>query len=157
MADLALGAAPIAGGALMGVLAGSFKGPDFRGTIKSDLELLEMIPPQNVALRADLEASINRRIAELIVSTEKSRELLDVAASYKGNWRDIVLFVCAVLFTMVWWAVPHSRSNWLPTFVFLIIVSVVVGVYAGRGVLRALGRLRRGGRHSGAGDSRAKA
>lgn len=153
MADLALGAAPIAGGALMGVLAGSFKGPDFRGTIKSDLELLQMIPPENVALRADLERSINTRIAELIASTDKSRELLDVAASYKGNWRDIVLFVCAVLFTMVWWAVPHSRSNWLPTFVFLIIVSVIVGIYAARGVSRAFRRLRRRNGHGTTGSA----
>ncbi len=49
--------------------------------------------------------------------------------SYKGNWRDVVLFVCTVLFAMVWWDVPHSRSNWLPMFVFLILLSVVVFFY----------------------------
>jgi hypothetical protein len=138
IAEIALGAAPIAGGALMGLVAGNLKGPDFRGMIKTDLELLEMIPPQNTSLRADLEANINRRISDLIVSTEKSRELREAASSYKGNWRDSVLFLCAVLFTIVWWNVPHSRSNWLVMFVVLIALSIVVGLYAGRGILRAL-------------------
>lgn len=141
--DIALGAAPIAGGALMGVLAGNLKGPDFRGMIKSDMELLDKIPPENVTLRAQLQASIDRRIGDLIVSTEKSRDLLEVAASYKGNWRDVVVFLCAVLFTLVWWNVPHSRSNWLVTFIFLVVLSTVVGIYASRGILRAVGRLRR--------------
>lgn len=138
IAEIALGAAPIAGGALMGLVAGTLKGPDFRGMIKTDLELLEMIPPENTSLRADLEANINRRISDLIVSTEKSRELREAASSYKGNWRDSVLFLCAVLFTIVWWNVPHSRSNWLVMFVVLIALSIVVGLYAGRGILRAL-------------------
>ena len=138
IAEIALGAAPIAGGALMGLVAGNLKGPDFRGMIKTDLELLEMIPPENTSLRADLEANINRRISDLIVSTEKSRELREAASSYKGNWRDSVLFLCAVLFTIVWWNVPHSRSNWLVMFVVLIALTIVVGLYAGRGILRAL-------------------
>lgn len=142
IADLALGAAPIAGGALMGLAAGSLKGPDFRGMIKSDLELLDKLPPEDVELRAELKASIDRRVKDLIASTEKSRELLDVAASYKGNWRDIVVFICAVLFTIVWWNVPHSRTNWLPTFVFLILLSVVVLFYVARGALRAVRSLR---------------
>ncbi|TGD87883.1 hypothetical protein BayCH28_08685 [Mycolicibacterium sp. CH28] len=138
IADIALGAAPIAGGALLGIAAGTMKGPDIRGMIKSDLELLDKLPPEDVELRAALKASIDRRIQDVIVSTEKSRELLDVAASYKGNWRDIVLFVCAVLFTVVWWNIPHSRTNWLPTFIFLILLSVVVFFYATRGLIRAL-------------------
>lgn len=54
-----------------------------------------------------------------------------------------MLFVCAILFTMVWWAVPHSKSNWLPTFIFLIILTLVVAVYAGRGVWRAVRSARR--------------
>jgi hypothetical protein len=143
IADLALGAAPIAGGALMGLAAGSLKGPDFRGMIKSDLDLLDKIPPEDVELRAALKASIDRRIQGLIVSTEKSRELLDVAASYKGNWRDIVVFVCAVLFTIVWWNVPHSRTNWLPTFVFLILLSIMVFFYASRGAVGAVRSIRK--------------
>lgn len=143
IAEIALGAAPIAGGALMGLAAGSLKGPDFRGMIKSDLELLDKIPAEDVELRAQLKASIDHRIRDLIATTEKSRELLDVAASYKGNWRDIVLFVCAVLFTIVWWNIPHSRTNWLPTFVFLIILSVIVFFYASRGAIRAFSNIRR--------------
>jgi hypothetical protein len=138
IAEIALGAAPIAGGALMGLVAGNLKGPDYRGLIKSDLELLEMIPAENSSLRADLEASINRRIGDLIVTTEKNRELREAASSYKGNWRDSVLFLCAVLFTIVWWNVPHSRTNWLVMFIVLIALTTVVGLYAGRGILRAL-------------------
>ena len=46
-----------------------------------------------------------------------------------------MLFVCAVLFTIVWWNIPHSRTNWLPTFVFLIILSVIVFFYASRGAV----------------------
>ena len=138
IAEIALGAAPIAGGALMGLVAGNLKGPDYRGIIKSDLELLEMIPAENTSLRADLEASINQRISDLIVTTEKNRELREAASSYQGNWRDSVLFLCAVLFTIVWWNVPHSRTNWLVMFIVLIALTTVVGLYAGRGILRAL-------------------
>ena len=143
IADIALGAAPIAGGALLGIAAGTMKGPDIRGMIKSDLELLDKLPPEDVELRAALKASIDRRIQDVIASTEKSRELLDVAASYKGNWRDIVVFVCAVLFTIVWWNVPHSRTNWLPTFVFLILLSIIVFFYASRGTMRAVRSIRK--------------
>jgi hypothetical protein len=138
IADIALGAAPIAGGALLGVAAGAFKGPDFRGIIKQDLDLLERIPPDRVELRAALQRSIDERIADLIGSTEKTRELREVAASYKGNWRDIVVFICAILFTIIWWNVNHSRSNWLVMFIVMIVVSVVAGFYAGRGLVRAI-------------------
>jgi hypothetical protein len=48
------------------------------------------------------------------------------------------LFLCAVLFTIVWWNVPHSRTNWLVMFIVLIALTTVVGLYAGRGILRAL-------------------
>ena len=143
IAEIALGAAPIAGGALLGVAAGNLRGPDVRGAIKADLELLDKIPDDNLELRARLRKSIDERIADLIVTTEKSRELREIAASYKGNWRDIVVFVCAVLFTIVWWNVPHSRTNWLVMFVFLILLSGVVAVYASRGVIRAVASFRR--------------
>lgn len=143
IADIALGAAPIAGGALLGAVAGNLKGPDFRGMIKADLELLEQIPPEKTELRAALEQSIDGRIADLIVTTDKSRQLREIAASYRGNWRDIVVFVCTVLFTVVWWNVPHSRSNWLLMFIILILLSVIVAVYASRGVIQALIGLRK--------------
>lgn len=44
LAEIALGAAPIAGGALLGAVAGNLKGPDVRAVIKTDLDLLDRIP-----------------------------------------------------------------------------------------------------------------
>jgi ABC-type antimicrobial peptide transport system permease subunit len=140
IAELALGAAPIAGGALLGAAAGSFKGPDIRALIAKDMDLLERIPDDRPELKARLKASIDERINDLISATEKSRELRQLAASYEGNWRDIVVFICAVLFTIVWWNVSHSRSNWLLMFIVMIVLSVVAAVYAARGLLRALSR-----------------
>lgn len=141
IAELALGAAPIAGGALLGTLAGTIKGPDFRALIKSDMELLDKIPEQNVELRSALQRSIDERLYELITTVDRNRELRTAASTYKGNWRDIVVFVCALLFTLVWWNVPHSRSNWLITFIVLVILSVVIGVYAGRGMIHVVKRM----------------
>lgn len=140
IAELALGAAPIAGGALLGAAAGSFKGPDIRAMIAKDMDLLERIPDDRPELKARLKASIDERINDLILATEKSRELRQLAASYEGNWRDIVVFICAILFTIVWWNVSHSRSNWLIMFIVMIVLSVVAGVYAARGILRGLNR-----------------
>ncbi len=146
IADLALGAAPIFGGALMGVIAGSFKGPDYRAAIKDDLDLLAKIPPENVELRAALQRSIDDRIGDLVVTMGKSRELRQSAVGYKGDWRDFVVFICALLFTVVWWNVDHQRTNWIVMFVFLIVLSIVTGLYAARGILRTLLRpFRRGG------------
>jgi hypothetical protein len=146
IADLALGAAPIFGGALMGVIAGSFKGPDYRAAIKDDLDLLAKIPPENVELRAALQRSIDDRIGDLVVTMGKSRELRQSAVGYKGDWRDFVVFICALLFTVVWWSVDHQRTNWIVMFVFLIVLSIVTGLYAARGILRTLLRpFRRGG------------
>lgn len=143
IAELALGAAPIAGGALLGIAAGNIKGPDFRALIKQDLDILDRLPEEQTELRAALQRSIDERIHDLIISTEKSRELREVAASYKGDWRDIVVFICAILFTIIWWNVNHSRSNWLPMFIIMIVLMVVAGIYAGRGVIRALRSLRK--------------
>jgi hypothetical protein len=140
IAELALGAAPIAGGALLGVAAGNLRPPDVRGLILKDMDLLERIPDDKPELKARLKASIDQRINDLIVATEKSRELRLAAASYEGNWRDIVVFICAILFTIVWWNVSHSRSNWLVMFIVMIVLSIVAGIYAGRGVIRAIVR-----------------
>ncbi len=138
IAELALGAAPIAGGALLGAAAGSFKGPDVRGMIAKDMDLLDRIPDDKPELKARLEASITERISDLIAGTERSRAIREAAVSYSGNWRDIVVFICAVLFTIVWWNVNHSRSNWLVMFIAMIILSVLAGIYAGRGIVRAI-------------------
>ena len=139
IAELALGAAPIAGGALLGVAAGNLKAPDVRGLILKDMDLLARIPDDQPELKARMKASIDQRIDDLIHSTERSREIRLAALSYTGNWRDIVVFICAVLFTIVWWNVSHSRANWLVMFIVMIILSVVAGIYAGRGLLRAAG------------------
>ena len=58
--------------------------------------------------------------------------------SYAGNWRDIIVFICAVLFTIIWWNVNHSRNNWLVMFILMIILSVAAAIYAGRGLARAI-------------------
>ena len=138
IAELALGAAPIAGGALLGAAAGSFKGPDIRAMIAKDMDLLQRISDDQPELKARLEASINERIGDLVDGTERSRKIREAAVSYSGNWRDIVVFICAILFTIIWWNVSHSRSNWLVMFIAMIILSVVAGIYAGRGLARAI-------------------
>ena len=140
IADLALGAAPIAGGALLGVAAGNLKPADTRGMITKDMDLLERIPDDRPELKARLKASIDERIDDLITNTERGRELKLAAMSYAGNWRDIVVFICAVLFTIIWWNVSHSRSNWLLLFIVMIVLSIVAGIYAGRGIVRAIVR-----------------
>jgi ABC-type antimicrobial peptide transport system permease subunit len=138
IAELALGAAPIAGGALLGIAAGTFKGPDLRASIKADMELLQGIPDEDVERRAALQRSIDTRIDDIVAAVEKNREIRALAASYTGNWRDIVVFICAVLFTVVWWNVSHSRTNWLVMFIVLILLSVLAAVYAARGIIRAV-------------------
>ena len=138
IAELALAGAPIAGGALLGLAAGNLKAPDVRGLIKQDMELLAMLPPEQVERRAELQRVIDERIDDIIRGVDKTRSMREVAMSYRGNWRDIVVFVCAILFTIIWWNVNHSRTNWLMMFVVMIVVSIAAGIYAGRGVLRAL-------------------
>jgi hypothetical protein len=148
IADLALGAAPIAGGALLGVAAGNLKAPDVRGLILKDMDLLDRIPDDKPELKARLKESIDQRINDLIVATERSRELREAAVSYRGNWRDVVLFICSVLFTIIWWNVKHDRPNWLVLFIALIVLSLVTAIYAARGVLRAVGSLFRNRGHA---------
>ncbi|KZS83609.1 hypothetical protein B4U45_00070 [Mycobacterium persicum] len=145
--ELALGSAPVFGGVMLAVAAGQFKGTDFRGQLKQDMDLLDRLPA-DAPQRADLERTINERIGDLVDAADRSRALRKAAMSYQGNWRDIVLLLCAVLFTVIWWEVNHSRSNWLPTFIVLIVLSVVAAGYALRGALRSvtsLARKRRGG------------
>ena len=79
IAELALGAAPIAGGALLGAAAGTFKGPDVRAMIAKDMDLLERIPDDQPELKVRLKASIDERINDLIQATEKSRAIREAA------------------------------------------------------------------------------
>lgn len=143
IAELAMGAAPIAGGVLLGAVAGNVKGPDIRAGIIADFDLLDRIPAEQADRRAAMSQMIGQRIDTLVEAGERSRQLRNAAASYQGNWRDIVVFVCAVLFTIVWWHVNHHRSNWLPVIVMLIVLSVITGIYAVRGVGRVLTQLSR--------------
>ena len=138
IAELALAGAPLAGGALLGLIAGNIKGPDVRGMIKADMDLLDRIPADQPERRAELQRVIDLRIDDIVASVDKNRSMLEVAQSYRGNWRDIVVFVCAILFTIIWWNVSHSRSNWELMFVVMILVSIIAGIYAARGIVEAL-------------------
>jgi hypothetical protein len=139
--QVALNSAPVFGGVMLALAAGQFRTQDYRGTIVQDMDLLNRLPAEATERRAALQRTIEERIDDLIEASDRSRALRRAAYSYRGNWRDIVLLLCAVLFTIVWWDVSHSRSNWLPMFVLLILLSIVSGVYAFRGVLRSVGSL----------------
>ncbi|MBB5164621.1 hypothetical protein [Mycobacterium sp. AZCC_0083] len=143
IAELAMAGAPIAGGALLGIAAGNLRAPDMRGIIKQDMELLALIPADQVERRAELQRVIDLRIDGLIAMVDKNQSLREMALGYRGNWRDIVVFICAILFTIVWWNVSHSRTNWLMMFIVMIVASIAAGLYAGRGILRALRSLSR--------------
>jgi hypothetical protein len=88
-----------------------------------------------------------------IIATHRSRALREAASTYKGNWRDVVLFLCVVLFAVIWWNVPHSRTNWLPTFIVMILLAMMTAAYAARGLIRsATSTMHRHHRHHPPGD-----
>jgi hypothetical protein len=142
LAGLALGTVPIAGGALLALAGGQLKGlfgaADYRGLIKQDQELLNGIPPEQTARRAELQRTIDARIDDLIAATDRNRALRQEASGYQGNWRDAVLCVCIVLFAVIWWNVSHSRTNWLPMFIVLILLAVMTAFYAARGFVMSV-------------------
>ena len=141
IADLALGAAPLAGGALLGAVAGNLKPPDVRAAIKADMDLLDRIPAEQTERRAELQRTIDMRIDEVIAAVDRSRQLKSTAIGYafnrEGRLRDILVFILAVLFTIIWWNFKHSRTGWLPMFIVLIVFTVLAGWYALRGIIRA--------------------
>jgi hypothetical protein len=148
LGSIALNSAPIFGGAMLAVAAGQFRGPNYRELIKEDMDLLDRLAPEAVTRRAELQRVIDDRIDDLIGVADRNRAMRRAALTYRGNWRDMVLLLCAMLFTIVWWDVSHERSNWLPMFVLLILLCVVAALYAFRGVLRSASSLlhrRRGG------------
>jgi len=100
-----------------------------------------MIPEDDVDRRAGLQRTIDADIDDVNAASARSRALREAAVSYSGNWRDIVVFVCAVLFTFIWWHVSHHRTDWLLVFIVMIGVSVLTAVYAARGASRSMGRL----------------
>jgi len=137
LGQIALNSAPVLGGLMLAVAAGQFRGPDYRALIQQDMDLLDRLPPDAVNRRAELQRTIDDRIDDLVEGADRGRALRHAAASYRGNWRDIVLLLCVLLFTIIWWEVDHSRGNWLPMFILLILLSVVAAAYAFRGALRS--------------------
>ena len=133
LGQIALNSAPVFGGAMLAIAAGQFRGPNYRELIKQDMDLLDRLPPEETKRRAELQ----RTIDDLVNIADRNRTLRKAALTYRGNWRDIVLLLCVVLFTIIWWDVSHSRGNWLPMFILLILLSVLTAVYAFRGALRA--------------------
>src|ERR1700746_2173905 len=100
------------------------------------MDLLDRLPPEATKRRAELQRTIDARIDDLVDAAQRGLSLRRAAVSYRGNWRDIVLLLCSVLFTIIWWDVDHSRGNWLPMFILLIVLSVVAAVYTLRGTVR---------------------
>ena len=155
LADLALGTAPIAGGFLLAMVTGQFKtptkpkAPDFRGMIKQDQEILRGIPQEQAARRAELQHTLDVRIDDLIHAIHRgplaSRGVSAYIRATGATW--CCLF--ALLFAVIWWNVPHSKTNWLPTFIVLILVAAITAGYAMRGMIRSLGQTmrRRNRRH----------
>ena len=135
---LAVGAAPLAGGILLGGMAGKGdpSGLDLRAVIKSEMDLLERIPEDQVTRRAALEQVIAQHIDDLVVAIEKSRELQRRTSYFVQNWRDLVMFLTTVLFTVIAWHGDHHRPLWLPIFIAAILFSVVTALYVLRGFLR---------------------
>lgn len=153
IADLALGAAPLAGGALLGALAGNLKPPDVRAAIKADMDLLDRIPAEQAERRAELQRTIDMRIDEVIAAVDRSRQLKSTAIGYafnrEGRLRDILVFIMAVLFTIIWWNLKHSRTGWLPMFIALIVFTALAGWYALRGIVRAFSSVLHGKKKAG--------
>lgn len=135
-----MGTAPVAGGALLAMAASRFAGgaPDQRAQIKQDLDIIDRLPPELQDRRAVIVELVSARLDYLISAGEKSRNLWQTARSYKGNWRDVVLVGCVVLFALIWWQVDHSKSNWLPTFIVLILLGALTTVYAVQGVVSGI-------------------
>lgn len=137
LAQMALDSAPVFGAAMLAIAAVQFRGTDYRKLIQQDMELMDKLPPEATERRDALRRSIDARIDDLVDSANRSRAWRRAALSYQGDWRDVVVLLCAVLFTIIWWDVDHSRGNWLAMAVMLVLLCVVTAAYAFRGVLRA--------------------
>ncbi len=144
----ALGAAPLAGGLLVGGMAGTGgpSAPDLRAFIKSEIDLLERIPEDQVTRRAALEQVIAQHVNDLVVATEKSRQRQRSISYFTENWRDLVLFLTTLLFTVITWHADHHRPVWLPLFIAATLMSVVTAQSVLRGFLRHI-RAARDGDH----------
>ena len=144
LATLAIGTAPILGGALLAMAGGQLVSSfDFRDGIKNDFEILALLPDDETERRTALRQSIAERIDDLIEANAKRRQFRAAAIAYDGNWRDIVMLVSTVLFAVVWWDVDHDRAVWLPMFVVLILACGASAILAWRSVRSAIRGLRR--------------
>ena len=111
---LVTGVAPLAGGVLLGGMAGKSgpSVPDFRAIILSDLELLQRIPEDEVTRRAALKRMIGEHVEALLLAQEKSREFKRKTRYFTEHWRDIVVFVTTLLFAVIiWHGVGHTRDH----------------------------------------------
>ena len=143
LGGFALGAAPIFGGLLLGSQAGrtSTKAKaDLRGVIKDELELLERLPQDQVIRRAALERTIANHLDDLVVANEKALSLKTKTryVTEAANWRDLMLFLTAVLFVVIAWYADHHKWHWLPLFVAVSLMAVVTAFFALRGFVSSI-------------------
>jgi hypothetical protein len=140
LGTLVTGVAPLAGGLLVGGMAGK-SGPsvgDLRSLIQSDLDLLQRIPADQVVRRAAIKRMLAEHVEALLVAQEKSYEFRRKLGYFTQHWRDIVLFISTLLFIVVLWsAADHHRPVWLPLFIATIVMSVVTAISLVRGFLRS--------------------
>jgi hypothetical protein len=107
-----------------------------RAVIKSELDLLERIPEDQVTRRAALEQVIAQHVVDLVVAITKGRQRQQRISYFTENWRDLILFLTTVLFTVVTWHADHNRPIWLPLVIAAILLSVVTALFVLRGFLR---------------------
>lgn len=149
VAELLIGAAPLLGGIVLGILGMKFiKPPDGRAPIKDDLDLLDRLPADQAERRAELQRSVDLRVDDLVAAVHRDRAMRAAEVAFRGSWRDVVLFVAAALFTHIWWAADHSRPDWAPTFAALMVLTVLALGYASRGAVRATAAFLRAQRES---------
>jgi len=100
---LVTGVAPLAGGVLLGGMAGKSgpSGADLRAVIISELQVLERIPDDEVARRAAFKRMIGDHVEALLVAQEKSREFKSRTRYFTEHWRDIVVLVTTLLFVVI--------------------------------------------------------
>jgi hypothetical protein len=137
---LATGVAPLAGGLLLGGMAGKSgpSGPDLRAVIISELDILQRIQEDEVVRRAEFKRMIGEHVEALLVAQEKSREFKRRTRYFTEHWRDIVVFVTTLLFLVVIWYGDHHRPIWLPLLIATILMSVVTAISVVRGFLSSV-------------------
>ncbi|NUS43158.1 MAG: hypothetical protein HOQ24_05655 [Mycobacteriaceae bacterium] len=138
LAELVLGTAPIAAGALFGAVTGNFKGPDVRTTIMRDMDLLERLSADDRGRRDRLRALVDRRVDDLLSSEERAIQLQESAQLYQGISRDLLVMLGTVVFVVVWWYVPHTHAHWIITFVVLCGLTLAAAIQVARAAAHAV-------------------